>query len=212
MERSGRTVVISGFEPFGGEALNPTAELVADLSWLALPQKWTARAALLPVTFKDAYQSLRNVVEETRASHVIALGLAGGRAKVGLERVAINCIDARLADNAGFAPIDQRVRAGAPDGLFATLPLRRMLDAALAQSLPCEISDSAGTFVCNYLLFRLLDDSRFSARRCGFIHVPYLPQQADARVPAPPAMTLEEMRRTLNVVIGAALDDSGARY
>lgn len=160
---------------------------------------------LLPVTFAESYTRLAREIQAFDPGVVVSLGLAGGRAKIGIERVAINRSDARIADNAGYSPVDEPIVAGAPDGLFATLPLRRMVDAGEHANVACEISDSAGTYVCNYLFYRLLESHRFTTRRCGFIHVPYLPEQTIGKTPPPPSMSVEELKRTLNVLIGAAV-------
>ncbi|MCM2282316.1 MAG: hypothetical protein NDI61_10785 [Bdellovibrionaceae bacterium] len=199
-------LLLTGFEPFGGATLNPSAELVRETGWLTMPSSWELRSICLPVTFGEADRVARAAILSETPDMVISLGLAAGRAKIGLERVAINCIDAEIADNAGARPVDAKISATGPDGLFATLPLRKMLDVARAERLNCEISNTAGTYVCNFLLYRLLEDSRFSRRRCGFIHLPHLPEQAPPSGPSVgPSMSLADMQHALRILIGAAL-------
>jgi pyroglutamyl-peptidase len=203
MEAVKRRLLISGFEPFAGEAINPSAELVRDRAWLqsSLPG-FDVQSVLLPVTFQAAYEVLSRRVRELDPDVVIALGQAGGRDKLGLERVAINCLDAEIADNAGEKPVDEPIEKGGPVGLFATLPIRKMLDKGLASGIACEISNTAGTYVCNFLLYRLLEENRTSRRHCGFIHLPYLPEQAKVKYPAPPAMALTDMKLGLAAMLG----------
>lgn len=191
-----KRLLITGFEPFGGTTTNPSAELIRDVQWLraALPEI-VVETALLPVTFAGAYEALRKRVVEFAPDVVIALGLAGGRDRLNVERVAINCMDAIIADNDGRQPVDEPICMDGPAALFATLPVRDLVDASVKSGIPAVLSNTAGTYVCNFVLYRLLLESRFTARRCGFIHLPYLPEQAAAS--SSPAMTLEQMRAGL---------------
>ena len=138
---------------------------------------------------------------------VVALGLAGNRHQITLERVAINLIDARIPDNAGRQPIDVPVRRGGPAAHFATLPLKRMLAAALERALPVALSLSAGSFVCNALFYHLLDTLAGTRIPAGFIHVPWLPDQAPVATgtAVPPALPLAVQLGALRVLLHAAL-------
>lgn len=195
-------VLLTGFAPFGGEAVNP--------SWLAV-QSLQGRqiaghrvvAAQLPTVFGDAPRRLQALVREHRPALVVCVGQAGGRAALSLERVAINLNDARIADNAGAQPIDTPVVAGGPAAYFSTLPVKAMLVALQRQDLAAEVSQTAGTFVCNqvfYALMHLLATQRgLKNTRGGFIHVPWLPEQGS------PSMPLEEIVAGLRLALRAAL-------
>jgi pyroglutamyl-peptidase len=137
---------------------------------------------------------------------VLCTGLAAGRAVVSLERVAINVCDARIADNAGLQPVDVPVLAGAPAAYFASLPLKAMLAALRGRGIPCEVSNSAGTFVCNALAFQLAHGiaTRWLGLRGGFIHLPATPAQA-ATHPGWPSMALETMVEALRTALAAAI-------
>jgi pyroglutamyl-peptidase len=138
---------------------------------------------------------------------VILLGQAGGRAAMSVERVAINVDDARIADNAGWQPVDEPVAPAGPAAYFATVPIKAMVLAMRDADVPAAVSNSAGTFVCNHLLYGVLHFLAASGRRtrAGFIHVPWLESQAVAR-PAEPAMALATMVRGVEAAIAAALD------
>lgn len=179
-------ILVSGFEPFGGQTQNPTQLLCERLAREALlgdepervvPPGVAVRSVVLPVTFAGAYPRLREEIHAFAPHVVIAFGQAGGRAAIELERVAINCDDAELADNAGERPRDRVIVEGGPPALFSTLPLRALQGELAAAGIPARISNSAGTFVCNHLFYRLMEEHRFSIRLCGFVHVPFLPKQ-----------------------------------
>lgn len=178
-----KRVLLTGFEPFGGEALNPTSSLSEAMRTTKVAQALgeSFRSIVLPVTFADSYERLKREIEVFDPRAVICLGLAGGRSAIELERVAINCLDAVVPDNSGLQPRDLPVEASGPAALFATLPIRQLLEALSKKGIPAKISNSAGTYVCNYLLYRLLADNLRTTRACGFVHVPYLPEQVIVR-------------------------------
>lgn len=164
-------ILLTGFEPFEGQAENA--------SWLAVREVAAAwdgeplEIRELPVSFRGARQVLRTAVAELSPTLVIGVGEASGRTAVGIERVAVNLIDARIPDNDGSAPVDVPVIAGAPDAFFSTLPVKAALAAAGATDVPVEVSYSAGTYVCNATFYALqhLLASRPEVRS-GFVHVP----------------------------------------
>ena len=171
-------VLVTGFTPFGGEQINPSWEAVK-----RLPDR-IGEAVLLkreiPTEFDAACAALRAAMDELRPDAVLSAGQYGGANCIRVERVAVNLRDARIADNAGAKPVDEPVVPGAPDAYFATLPTRRIVEKLRGEDIPAQLSYSAGTFVCNNLLFCALHESarKFPAARCGFVHVPYLPEQA----------------------------------
>lgn len=183
-------MLLTGFAPFAGEPVNPSALIAQALDGQTIGQ-YRVHSAILPVSFGAAPRVLRALLRRHQPQAVIALGQAGGRARIGLERVALNLIDARIPDEDGAQPIDQPVRRRAPAARFSTAPLKHLLGAALQQDWPVEISFSAGSFVCNALYFELLQQlSRKPLVPAVFIHVPWLPEQAARH--SGPCMALSE--------------------
>lgn len=169
-------VLITAFEPFGGENVNAVGALLD-----ALPDTLEGVALVrevLPVTFLGAAARLRELLDVQRPDAVLCLGQAAGRASLSLERVAINMAHSG-ADNAGDAPCHRRLVEDAPDGYFARLPLDAILEASRAAGVPMALSNTAGTYVCNCAMFTLLDAMARGAspRLGGFIHVPSTPAQ-----------------------------------
>jgi pyroglutamyl-peptidase len=177
--KKSRIALVTGFAPFAGDALNPSAEIARKLHGEILDGMYVV-GAVLPTEFARSLSTLESLIQLHHPAVVVALGLAGGRGEISLERVAINLIDARIADNAGAQPIDEAVIADAPTAYFSSLPLKALLLHLRTLGIPVAISHSAGTFVCNQVFFGLahLLATRYPAVIGGFVHVPYLPQQA----------------------------------
>ena len=195
-------MLLTGFDAFGGQDLNP--------SWLAVQALHGRQiaghrvvAAQLPTAFAGAPARLLALIGTHRPVLVICVGQAGGRSALSLERVAINLLDARIADNASAQPVDEPVVAGAPTAYFSTLPLKAMLAALQRAGLAAEVSQTAGTFVCNQVFFALMHAlaTRRGWRRTrgGFIHVPWLPAQGS------PSMALPDIVRGLHLAVRVAL-------
>ncbi len=161
----------------------------------------------LPVTRFTSIETLLKHIEATDPVLVLAVGQAGGRCEITPERVAINVDDYRIPDNAGLQPIDEPVQPGAPAAYWSTVPIKAMVAAMRQAGVPAAVSNSAGTFVCNHLFYGLMHHLAQSGRaaRGGFIHIPYLPEQA-ARLGAQPSMALETLVRGLETAVAAALD------
>ncbi len=196
------TVLLTGFDAFGGSSLNP--------SWLAVQALHGRRvlghkvvAAQLPTVFGESLNALNALLKAHRPALVICVGQAGGRRAVSLERVAINVNDAPITDNAGAQPVDTPVRQGAPVAYFTTLPIKAMLTALQQAGLPAEVSQTAGTFVCNHVFYGLMHTlaTRPALRhtRGGFVHVPWLPEQGS------PSMPLDDMVQALRLAVRCAL-------
>lgn len=202
------TVLLTGFEPFGGDTVNPALDVVHELAGERIAGHRVV-PAVLPVTFADAPARLADAIERERPALVVCIGQAGGRARISLERVAINLIDARIPDNGGAQPIDARVVPDAPDAYFTRLPVKAMLHALTDAGVPAELSLSAGTYVCNAVFFALLHllHTRWPTLRGGFIHIPYLPQQAALHAGAP-SMDLGTLSKGIGIAIEAALQTS----
>jgi pyroglutamyl-peptidase len=197
--------LLTGFEPFGGESENPSHEIVRALDGAVIAGHRVV-GVTLPTEFARSPIELSRRIARHRPDLVLAVGQAGGRAGISLERVAINLIDARIADNTGEQPVDVPVVAGAPNAYFSTLPLKAMLQALHAAGIPAALSHTAGTFVCNQVFYALAHRLARGRRRVrgGFIHVPYLPQQAE-RHPGAPGMLLETMIEAIRICLDTAL-------
>jgi len=203
-------ILLTGFEPFGGETINPACE-VAQALHAQLIGGATVHACCLPTRFDDAPQVLAQALAALQPSLVIALGQASGRSEISIERVAVNLIDARIPDNAGLRPQDVPVRAGAPAAYFSTLPIKAMRDALRAAGHPAGLSLSAGAFVCNQVFFELQHQLAGQGVRSGFIHLPALPEQAARTQPSVPSMGLAAQIDAIRLAVAVALagEDGG---
>ena len=167
----------------------------------------TIAAHCLPTQFGVARSELLDLLSGPLPALVLCLGQAGGRDKIGLERVAINLDDARMTDNAGRQPIDEPIVAGAPAAYFSSLPLKACVQALTEADLPAEVSNTAGTFVCNHVFYSLMHAlAERSARdpagkgvRAGFVHLPWLPEQGS------PSLSLDDMVQALRIIALTAL-------
>lgn len=199
-----KTVLLTGFEPFNGASINPAWEAVRLLEgWSGDGFKVEVR--LLPCVFGRAAEALLGFVDEVRPDIAIAVGLAGGRPEISMERIAINVDDARFLDNAGQQPIDAPIVADGPAAYFTTLPIKAMVAAMREQGLKAGVSQTAGTFVCNHVFYALMHHLRGQGVKAGFIHVPFLPEQAAAWPEPTPSMALEEVVAGLRIAVEVAL-------
>lgn len=208
MNRRTPIALVTGFEPFGGEGVNPSQQIAQALHGETLAGHRVV-GATLPTQFDAAPPALESLIARHRPALVLALGQAGGRHGISLERIAINLIDARIPDNAGVQPVDVRIVDNAPNAYFSTLPVKAMLARLRDAGVPAALSQTAGTFVCNQVFFALMHALRRRRARGGFIHVPYLPEQA-AHHAGTSCMPLEAMvvavRRCLETALTAAAD------
>lgn len=195
------TILLTGFEPFGGDAANPSADAVRTVA-----ERWNGPevfvAEILPVTFAGAASRLRELIAAHRPDVVVSVGLAGGRAAVGVERIAVNLVDARIPDNAGAQPIDEPSAAGAPAARFSTLPVKAITAAIADAGIPVELSHSAGTFVCNHAFFTALDVVG-SGVRAGFVHVPWSAETAPSGAASLPAA---DIAHAVEIAVRVSLD------
>ncbi len=178
------TILLTGFEPFGGESVNPSWEIAHALDGWTCEGR-TVRAVRLPCAFGDALRTLDEALDAYRPELVICLGQAGGRAEISIERAALNVDDARIPDNLGRQPIDTAVVAGGPAAYFSTLPIKALAHDVRGAGVAAAVSNTAGTFVCNHvfyaLMHRLATTPALAGARGGFVHVPYTPEQVAAR-------------------------------
>ncbi len=195
-------VLLTGFEAFGGARVNPSWLAVQALDGQELNgHRWVG--AQLPTTFEGSTEALTQLLKRHQPVLVICVGQAGGRSALSIERVAININDARIADNSGQRPLDTPVVSGGPAAYFSTLPIKAMLCALQQAGVVAEVSQSAGTFVCNHVFYGLMHalatQHGFERTRGGFIHVPHMPDQGT------PNMPLAEMVRGLRLAVTCAL-------
>jgi pyroglutamyl-peptidase len=200
--------LVTGFEPFGGDKINPSSLAVARLkkriSGIAV------HTAELPCSYANSAGALRSAIEEVRPDIVLCVGLAGGRSELCLERVAINVQDARIRDNDGRQPIDKPVMKDGPAAHFATLPIKACVAEMRKAGLPAAVSNTAGTFVCNHIFYSLMDiaASHPIPMRGGFLHVPYIPEQV-ARSSAAPSMALADIAHGIEIIVAVSAARTG---
>lgn len=191
-------LLITGFDPFGGGVVNPSWEAVSRLPDVVGGYRLTKLQ--IPTIFGLAAESVLAAAAADRPDVILCVGQAGGRDAVTPERIAVNIASARIPDNAGNQPLEAPILPGAPDGIFATVPVFAMAEAIRTAGLPGKISNTAGTFVCNDTLYRLLHHCAGTGIRAGFVHVPCLPEQAKDGAPS---LALTEIVAALTAAIGA---------
>ena len=190
-----KKLLITGFDPFGGESINPSWEAVQKLPDIV--GDFVLCKLQIPTVFDQAANCVLQQANEFSPDVILCVGQAGGRNAVTPERIAVNIRDARIVDNAGNQPQDTLIIPDGPAAYFATVPVTSMVDAIQQIQLPADVSNSAGTFVCNDVLYTLLHHYANSDTKVGFIHVPYLPEQGT------PSMTLDQIVNALTAAICA---------
>ena len=189
-----RKLLITGFEPFGGEVTNPSWDAVEQLP--SAVGEYILTKMQIPVVFGEAARTVLDEAERLRPDVIIAVGQAGGRDAVTPELVAINLRYAAIPDNKGNLPKDERITEGGAPAYFTTLPVRKMAEAISGSGIPSQVSYSAGAYVCNDLLYSLSERYADSETRVGFIHVPYSKEQGKE-----PSMDIEDIVRALVLAI-----------
>ena len=190
-----KKLLITGFDPFDGATINPSWEAVK-----LLPDtigEYEIHKLQIPTVFGLAPRTVLEAAEKLQPDVIISVGQAGTRPAITPERIGINVRDARITDNAGISPKDESIVPGGPDGYFSTLPVKAMIAAISDAGIPASISNTAGTFVCNDVLYSLLHHFAGTDTRCGFIHVPWLPEQGE------PSLPLETTAKALEIAISA---------
>lgn len=196
-------VLLTGFEPFDGASLNPSAEIARALDGTHIHGR-AVRGLVLACRFGVALTRLRRIVRARRPVLVVCVGQAGGRAEITPERVAINLNDATIPDNAGRQPRDTPVVRGGPPAYFSTLPVKAIVEGLRGTGTPAAVSLSAGAFVCNHVFYGLMHELRdLRGVRGGFIHVPWLPEQAPE---GQPALPLEQQIGGIRTAIAVSLE------
>ena len=199
------TVLVTGFDPFESEPVNPSWEAVRTLDGQGISGA-DIFARQLPTVFGESRKVLGSLLQTLHPNVVIAVGQAGGRAEMSIERIAINVDDARIADNAGKQPIDVAIEHDGPSAYFSTLPIKAIVRELRAGGIPAAVSQTAGTFVCNHVFYGLMHAiaRQKLPMRGGFIHIPYLPSQA-AKHPGQPSMAHDTLVTGLRIIIETTL-------
>lgn len=199
------TVLLTGFEAFDRDPLNPSWEVARSLDGWQYGGAMV-RAVLLPCVFDRAIDALVAAMAEHQPTLVICLGLASGRSEITPERVAININDARIPDNAARQPIDTPIVAGGPAAYFSTLPIKAMVHTMQEEGVPAAVSNTAGTFVCNHVFYALMHQLAACGGgvRGGFIHVPALPELLELH-PGLPVMPLAQQVEGVRAALRTAL-------
>ena len=194
-------IIVTGFDPFGGETINPSIECVK-----ALPEIEGVELIRLelPTVFKESAKRLNEVINDVKPDAVLSVGQAGGRTGITMERIAINVDDARIPDNSCQQPIDEVIQLDGEAAYFTTLPIKRIVKAIREAGISAEVSNSAGTFVCNHIMYQSLfaatkADKPFKA---GFMHIPFIPEQTTDK----PSLPLEESTKALQIAIETIRD------
>ncbi|WP_449550462.1 pyroglutamyl-peptidase I [Lelliottia amnigena] len=199
-----RHILVTGFEPFGGETINPSWEVVKQLEGMIIDDCRVVTRQL-PCVFGESLTVLNAAIDELNPAVVIAVGQAGGRVDITVERVGINVDDARIPDNRGQQPIDVAIVPDGPAAWFSSLPIKAIVAAMREKGIPASVSQTAGTFVCNHVMYGLLHKIGENAEmKGGFIHIPYLPDQAAAHAGAP-SMAAQTVKDALEIAITVAL-------
>ena len=197
-------VLITGFDKFGGESINPSNLCVNSLSDVI--DNIEIKKITLPTVFKDSSRVLEENIKSFSPSIVICVGQAGGRSKITPERIAINIDDARIPDNIGNSPIDETIRKDGENAYFSTLPIKAIVDELNKNNIPSAISNTAGTFVCNHIMYEslYLTSTKYPNIKAGFIHIPYIEEQV-LNKPNMPYMKKENIIVALELIIKTAV-------
>lgn len=200
-----KKVLITGFDPFGGEKINPALEVIKELKNIEFTNI-DLSIKEIPTVFYKSIKVLEAAIDEVRPDVVICIGQAGGRSEITIERVAINVIDARIPDNENSTPVDVPVVENGTAAYFATIPIKDIAENIRKAGVPASISNTAGTFVCNQLLYGLMHiiNTKYKNIKGGFIHIPYLPEQA-LNYKNEPSMSLVDMVKALEAAINTAV-------
>ena len=194
-------IIVTGFDPFGGEKINPSIECVKALPEIEGVELFRVE---LPTVFKESANRLNEVINDVKPDAVLCVGQAGGRPGITMERIAINVDDARIPDNISQQPIDEVIQLDGEAAYFTTLPIKRIVNAIRKAGIPAEVSNTAGTFVCNHIMYQALftatkADKSFKA---GFMHIPFIPEQKTDK----PSLPIEESTKALQIAIETIRD------
>ncbi|PKK97378.1 MAG: pyroglutamyl-peptidase I [Tenericutes bacterium HGW-Tenericutes-3] len=195
-----KKILLTGFSPFNDEKINPSYEAIK-----YLPKKIgesNLTVIELPTEFNQSFENLKDKIIEIQPNVIIMFGQAGGRKSISLERIAINIDDASIPDNNNYQPVDQVINSSGPAAYFSTLPIRKIFNHLNQKNIPVSISNSAGTYVCNHLMYHTLDfiAQNNLIQKVGFIHVPYIHEQALEKKDVF-SMSLSEITHAIETII-----------
>lgn len=199
-------LLVTGFDAFGGEKVNP-AQLVVE----SLPDEINGNQVLkliIPTIRYESAKKIMEVMDQEKPDIVVSIGQAGGNDAIAIERVAINCDDYRIQDNGGNQPIDEPIVEEGPTAYFSTLPIRKIYEALQKESYPVRISNSAGTFVCNHVFYSIrhyIEENHLSIQS-GFIHIPYIKEQVEEK-PKVPYMELNKIQEAIVLALQTILKE-----
>jgi len=198
-------ILVTGFDPFGGDTINPALEAVNLLPYEI--QGHTIEKLEIPTVFNKSKVTIENKLKATHFDIVLAIGQAGGRFELTPERIGINIDDARIPDNEGNQPIDEMIQSSGDAAYFSNLPVKRMTEAIKTAGVPARLSNTAGTFVCNHILYQLefLQATQFSNIKFGFIHVPFIPEQVTDK-PEQPSMSIQTIAKGLKAALESIIE------
>ena len=199
-------ILVSGFDPFGGEKINPAIEAVKLLS-----DEIKGNEVIkieIPTVIGKSVDKLKEKIAEVKPDVVISVGQAGGREDITVERVAINVDDCRIKDNEGNQPIDEKIAEDGPDAYLLTLPIKAMVENIKSANIPASVSNTAGTFICNHVAYGMahVRATEYPNMRTGFIHIPFLPEQV-LNKPHTASMNLDTIAKALEKAIEAVIDN-----
>ena len=203
-------ILITCFDPFGGESVNP-ASLVVN----KLPDTIAGAEIIkleIPTVFHKSLAKARAKIDEIKPDFVLSIGQAGNRSRISVERVGINVDDARIPDNEKQSPVDKPIVEGAPAAYFATIPIKDMVRAMLLAKIPAEISNTAGTYVCNHIMYGVLQyiaEKKLNTK-AGFIHIPYVPEQVVDK-PGVASMPVDALKEGIEIAIKAMIDPASVK-
>ena len=200
-------ILLCAFDPFGGESINPALEAVKKANFEGI----TVEKLEVPTVFYRSVEVVTAKIDTLRPDAVIMIGQAGGRANITPERVAINISDASIDDNEGNRPCDEPICESAPTAYLATLPIKGIVAALKEAEIPSAISNSAGTFVCNHLMYGVLNHiAKMSYQTlAGFVHIPYLPEQTVNKENMP-SLPLEDSVRAIEIIVKTVAESISA--
>lgn len=195
-------ILVTGFDPFGGEPVNPAIESVK-----RLPDTIAGAQIIkleIPTVVYKSLDKIDKAIQENDPDIILSVGQAGGRPDITVERVGINVDDCRIPDNEGNQPVDEPIYADGPDAYFSLLPIKAMVEAIKAAGIPASVSDTAGTFICNHVLYgvRYLCEHKYPGKKSGFMHIPFMTSQAVGKKNTP-CMSLDDIVKGLTAAIEA---------
>ena len=204
-------ILVTGFDPFDKDIINPAYEAVKKL-----PDKIKDAQIIkleIPTSFERSAIAIQEAIEKYSPDIILSIGQAGGRNEITIEKVAINLLEARIKDNDGYQPSDLPIKQDGETAYFTNLPIKGMIAHIKENNIPATISYTAGTFVCNSVMYNILYliNKKYNNIKGGFIHVPYLPEQASLKTPVPSSMSLEMIAKSIELAIEAILINKEAK-